>query len=231
METAQIWVDDLGEPVAPPDALGQGDEAWATDLRRDLEGGAEDWVGWATERMIPAAQAGYRLAGVASAIVLRVPIDRAWEVWATEPDEVRPVVAAILPVVPRTELARFVIARLPAMAAVVQGAGLALDRIRETRALRDEESTDDRGSRSPRRERESAYAGVASAAELARRSGVGSIPFAEPTGDRGGPERDRGLAGDEWTVDVARSGGDAPDGTIADPALIRHLVGGHRDVG
>jgi hypothetical protein len=223
METAQIWVDDLGEPVAPPDALGQGDEAWATDLRRDLEGGAEDWVGWATERMIPAAQAAYRLAGVASAIVLRVPIDRAWEVWATEPDEVRPVVAAILPVVPRTELARFVIARLPAGAALVQGAGLALDRIRETRALRDEESTDDRASRGPRRAPEPVPA--------ARPFGVGSIPFAEPAGDRGGPERDRGLDADQWTVDVARSGGDAPDGTIADPALIRHLVGGHRDVG
>lgn len=219
METAQIWVDELGAPTPPPDALGSGDESWAEDLRRDAEGGEQDWVGWATDRMIPAAQAAYRVAGVASAIVLRVPIDRAWELWATEPEEVRPVVAAILPVVPRTPFARFIIARLPGAAALVQGAGLAIDRVRATRDLRLEETDDDRPAPASR------------ALEHPRVVGVGSIPFPEPPGDRGRPGRRPDLDEDERSVDVARPGGAAPDGTLTDPAFLRRFVGGHADSG
>jgi hypothetical protein len=215
MEQAQVWVEPLGEPSPPPDALGTDDTAWGEDLRHDLEGGEADWVGWATERMIPAAQAAYRVAGVVAGVVLRVPIDRAWEVWATEPDEVRPVVAAILPVVPRTPVARFVIARLPGAAALVQGAGLAFDRVRATRELRTEESTDDRADRGKR-----------TTPERPRILGVGSIP-SEPGGDRGRPGGAPGVDPDEWSMDVARPSGDAPDGTIADAALVRHLLGGH----
>jgi hypothetical protein len=220
MEAARIWVDPLGEPSTPPDELAGGrDAAWEEDLREDLEPG-EDWTAWATERMIPAAQAAYRVAGVASAIALRVPIDRAWELWATEPDEVRPVVAAILPMVPRTPLAGFVIGRLPAAAAIVQGAGLAIDRVRATRALRTEEPADARPDRP-----------AARAPERPTVLGVGSIPFAESGGDRGRPGRVPDESDDERSMDVARPGGNAPDGTISDPAQLRRLMGNYAPTG
>ena len=226
MEAAEVWVGPLGDPAPAPDLAGGADDSeWGDELRRDLDGG-EGWVPWATERMIPAAQAAFRVAGLASGVLMRVPLDRAWEVWATEPDEVRPVVAAILPVVPRTPLARFVISRLPGAAAIVQGAGLALDRIRATRELRAQEGPDDRADRQPRPDR-----GDAPAGGRPRFFGVGSVPLAEQGGAGGGRGRRSVLDDDEWSVEVARPDGVSPDGTLADPALLRRLVGGHEAAG
>lgn len=215
---ASFLIEPLGEPEPIPESLGGAEAGWADELREDLAG-PEDWVGWATDRLVPAAQAIVRLASIPAALAFRVPLDRAWAVWDTQPEEVRPIVAALLPIVPRTPFARFALGKLPGLAAGVQGAGLAIDRVRATRELRVQEDTDGQHARpapDPRPRPGGAPAYVAP-----------GYVAPQPRGDDSGRGGAPGVGPDQRSLDVDRPSGPVPDGTVIGPTLLAHLVGGH----